>query len=69
MKQIITARRVLRGEQLEPLDNGAIVIDEGTIVKVLPVRELTNADRAGAQMAFGGNGPPGHDRVSRPPEH
>ena len=50
MKQIITARRVLRGEQLEPLDNGAIVIDEGTIVKVLPVRELTNADRAGAQM-------------------
>ena len=41
MKQIITARRVLRGEQLEPLDNGAIVIDEGAIVKVLPVRAVS----------------------------
>lgn len=49
MKQIITAGIVLAGTELEPIQNGAVVVEDSKIVKVIPAQELTEADRAHAE--------------------
>lgn len=50
MKQIVTARTVLAGAELAPVENGAVVVEDGKIVKVVPAQQLTDADRAQAEM-------------------
>ena len=53
MKQIITARTVLAGSELEELQNGAVVVEDGKVVKVVPAEQLTEEDRAQAEwIAF-----------------
>lgn len=53
MKQIITARTVLAGSELEEIQNGAVVVEDGKVVKVLPAEQLTEEDRAQAEwIAF-----------------
>lgn len=50
MKQIITAKTVLSGAELEEIHNGAVVIEDGKILKVVPESALTAEDKAGAQV-------------------
>ena len=50
MKTIITAKLVLSGTELEELHNGAVVTENGKIVKVVPQAELTDADKADAEI-------------------
>ena len=45
MKQIITARTVLAGSELEEIQNGAVVVEDGKVVKVVPAEQLTEEDR------------------------
>lgn len=53
MKQIITARTVLAGSELEEIQNGAVVVEDGKVVKVVPAEQLTEEDRAQAEwIAF-----------------
>lgn len=53
MKQIITARTVLAGSELEEIRNGAVVVEDGKVVKVVPAEQLTEEDRAQAEcIAF-----------------
>ena len=53
MKQIITARTVLAGSELEEIQNGAVVVEDGKGVKVVPAEQLTEEDRAQAEcIAF-----------------
>ena len=53
MKQIITARTVLAGSVLEEIQNGAVVVEDGKVVKVVPAEQLTEEDRAQAEwIAF-----------------
>lgn len=49
MKTIITAKRVLSGAELDELQNGAVVVEDGKIVKVVPQAELTDADKSDAE--------------------
>lgn len=49
MKQIVTAARVLAGTELDVIENGAVVIEDGKIVKVAAQKQLTEADKQGAQ--------------------
>lgn len=48
-KQIITAKTVLYGAELEELHNGAVEIVDGKIARVVPEAQLTEADRDGAE--------------------
>lgn len=50
MKQIVTAGRVLAGSELKVIENGAVVIEDGKIQKVLAAGQLTEADRQDAQL-------------------
>ena len=50
MKQIITAHTVLAGPDLEQIADGAVVVEDGEIVKVVPVQQLTQADRERAEL-------------------
>ncbi len=50
MKKIITANTVLSGAELEKIENGAVVVEDGRIVKVVPQAALTDEDRAGAEI-------------------
>lgn len=53
MKQIITARTVLAGSELEEIQNGAVVVEDGKVVKVVPAEQLTEEDHAQAEwIAF-----------------
>lgn len=53
MKQIIIARTVLAGSELEEIQNGAVVVEDGKVVKVVPAEQLTEEDRAQAEcIAF-----------------
>ena len=53
MKQIITACTVLAGSELEEIQNGAVVVEDGKVVKVVPAEQLTEEDRAQAEcIAF-----------------
>lgn len=53
MKQIITARTVLAGSELEEIQNGAVVVEDGKVIKVVPAEQLTEEDRAQAEwIAF-----------------
>lgn len=53
MKQIITARTVLAGSELEEIQNGAVVVEDGKVVKVVPAEQLTEEDRVQAEcIAF-----------------
>lgn len=53
MKQIITARTVLAGSELEEIQNGAVVVEDSKVVKVVPAEQLTEEDRAQAEwIAF-----------------
>ncbi len=50
MKQIITAHIVLAGPDLEQIADGAVVVEDGKIVKVVLVQQLTQADRERAEL-------------------
>ena len=53
MKQIIIARTVLAGSELEEIQNGAVIVEDGKVVKVVPAEQLTEEDRAQAEcIAF-----------------
>ena len=50
MKQIITAKLVLKGTELEPVADGAVVLEDGKILKVVPACELTEEDKSQAEI-------------------
>lgn len=50
MKQIVIARTVLAGSELEEIANGAVVVEDGKIVKVVPAQQISDEERAQAEV-------------------